>query len=198
MLSQGGVWRCAFFDREPHALFGEDVKTRNAILLRREINGNPPRRHAAEFWTGPLRKWTSRTRHNLFSSITFTPLTQRLSTRGIPKLDGEDQAKAYSFLSTRSDALKTLWVSARTCRPLEACQASARPYVFVASTAYNFLNVFRWLSIDSESQYPLTENTVLCLEFAQNKFAEIAFAILSSRLIYWLWYVQGDGFHVPR
>ena len=28
-----GQWRFAFFDREPHALFGEDVKTRNAIIL---------------------------------------------------------------------------------------------------------------------------------------------------------------------
>ena len=28
-----GQWRFAFFDREPHALFGEDVKTRNAIVL---------------------------------------------------------------------------------------------------------------------------------------------------------------------
>ena len=28
-----GRWRFAFFDREPHALFGEDVKTRNTIML---------------------------------------------------------------------------------------------------------------------------------------------------------------------
>src|SRR5439155_15806322 len=30
----GGKWQFAFFDREPHALFGEEVKTRNAILFR--------------------------------------------------------------------------------------------------------------------------------------------------------------------
>ena len=28
-----GRWSFAFFDREPHALFGEDVKTRNAIVF---------------------------------------------------------------------------------------------------------------------------------------------------------------------
>jgi len=40
---KGGTWRCAFFDREPHALFGEDVETRNAILFRREVVNDPVR-----------------------------------------------------------------------------------------------------------------------------------------------------------
>ena len=43
MAANGGRWRLAFFDREPHALFGEDVKTRNAILIRSELAGDPPR-----------------------------------------------------------------------------------------------------------------------------------------------------------
>jgi hypothetical protein len=33
IASAPGHWRFAFFDREPHALFGEDVKTRNVIVL---------------------------------------------------------------------------------------------------------------------------------------------------------------------
>ena len=36
-----GRWRFAFFDREPHALFGEDVKTRNAIVLWSRNPSNP-------------------------------------------------------------------------------------------------------------------------------------------------------------
>ena len=34
IMGSGGRWRFAFFDREPHALFGEEVKVRNAIVFR--------------------------------------------------------------------------------------------------------------------------------------------------------------------
>ena len=30
----------------------------------------------------------------------------------------------------------------------------------------------------------------------REEHAEVVFAILSSRLTYWLWHVEGDGFHV--
>ena len=36
IAASGGRWRFAFFDREPHALFGEDVKTRNTIAFRHD------------------------------------------------------------------------------------------------------------------------------------------------------------------
>lgn len=194
----GGRWRCAFFDREPHALFGEDVKTRNAIILRRESAVDPSRGCPAEIETGPLRKWTSRTRERLFSSITFTPLGRTEVARGFPKLDGKEQAEAFGLLSGRRDAMRTLWRRAWTCRPIEACVEAAHPRVFVASTAYNFLNVFRMLTVDPHVPHPLTENTVLCLEFSREDLANTTFAILSSRLTYWLWQAQADGFHVPQ
>ena len=72
MSWNGGRWQFAFFDREPHALFGEEVKTRNAILFRFESAATPKRGEAANMETGPLRKWTSRTRANLFQTIDFT------------------------------------------------------------------------------------------------------------------------------
>ena len=196
MLSHGGRWRCAFFDREPHALFGEDVKTRNALLFRSESVGDPPRGQQAIIETGPLRKWTSRTRDKLFSSITFTPLQRVNAAEGLPKLSDHDQASAFSILAARTDNLRTLCSRCRTCRPQEATLPADTPRVFVASTAYNFLNVFRSLTVETDRPYPLSENTVHSLEFAQEDAAELAFAVLSSRLTYWLWHVQGDGFHV--
>lgn len=48
-----GRWRFAFFDREPHALFGEDVKTRNAIVLWTRQGSDSK----VQISTGPLRKW---------------------------------------------------------------------------------------------------------------------------------------------
>jgi hypothetical protein len=42
----------------------------------------------------------------------------------------------------------------------------------------------------------LSESSVHCLEFKTEQEADVAFAILSSRLSFWLWHVLGDGFHV--
>ena len=58
IAASGGRWRFAFFDREPHALFGEDVKTRNTIAFRHDCDGDG-RDATARIETGPLRKWTS-------------------------------------------------------------------------------------------------------------------------------------------
>jgi len=196
MMSNGGQWRFAFFDREPHALFGEDVKTRNAIVFRSDLENDPKKGAAAHIETGPLRKWTSRTRDKLFTSVTFTPLGRVPILDGIPKLSGNDQALVFSMLSARVDHLRTFCECCRTCHPHEATLASDHPRVFVGSTAYNFLNVFHSITLESDLGYPLSENTVHCLEFAREDYAEMAFAILSSRLTYWLWHIDADGFHV--
>jgi hypothetical protein len=195
MMSSGGRWRFAFFDREPHALFGEDVKTRNAILFRSECPGVLPRGTPAELETGPLKKWTSHTRNTLFSNLTFTPLRGVSIIDGIPKLCGGEQSHAFTVLSGRHEYLRSFCERFRTCRPHEATLTSKAPRVFVASTAYNFLNVFRSISLDS-TRYPLSENMVHCLEFGREDDACIVFSVLSSRLTYWLWHVEGDGFHV--
>jgi hypothetical protein len=195
MMSNGGRWRFAFFDREPHALFGEDVKTRNAILFRSERPGDPPRGTSAELDTGPLKKWTSRTRNKLFSTMTYTSLRGVSIADGIPKLCGGEQSLAFTMLSGRHDYLRAFCERVRTCRPHEAMLTAKDPRVFVASTAYNFLNVFRSITLDS-TKFPLSENTVHCLEFGREDYARTVFSVLSSRLTYWLWHVKGDGFHV--
>jgi hypothetical protein len=195
MVANGGSWRFAFFDREPHALFGEDVKTRNAIIFRSELSTDRPRVATAEIETGPLRKWTSRTREKLLSSVSFTPIRHVSIANGIPKLSGGEQALVYSLLASRTDRLMTLCQRFGSCHPYVATLQSESPKVFVASTAYNFLNVFRSITLENQD-YPLSDNTLHMLEFPSEECALIAFAILSSRLAYWLWHVEGDGFHV--
>ncbi len=197
MATKGGTWRCAFFDREPHALFGEDVKTRNAILFRREAIAELGHGLKAKIETGPLRKWTSRTRDGLFNSIRFTPIASSNIVRGIPKLEGPELSKVFTVLVSRQDSLTTLYKKARSLRQCAAFVPCESPRVFIASTAYNFLNVYRPLS-DEESGLPGSENSVHCLEFARVDTANLAFAVLCSRLVYGLWHAQGDGFHVAR
>ena len=197
MSWNGGRWQFAFFDREPHALFGEEVKTRNAILFRFENGKTPKRGEAANIETGPLRKWTSRTRASLFQTIDFTAVDSVEITSGIPKLGGASQAEAFMTLKRRHDRLPSLALRIGTCEIAEALNGEKSPKVFVGGTAYNFLNVYRPVCLlPDEHGIPLSESPVHSLEFKTEAEARAAFAILSSRLTFWLWHVLGDGFHV--
>lgn len=198
MQSAGGRWQCSFFDREPHALFGEDVKTRNAILVRTDSSGRQDVASAASFETTPLRRWTSRTRDQLFATIAYTALPGIDASLNIPKLGGLSQANAYAALSSRAACLGELWEEAASCLPVEACHNSRPHCVFVATTAYNFLNSFRGLSVRPAIVRNLSQNRVHRFNFGDESDAELAFAIICSRLSFWLWHVQGDGFHVGR
>ncbi|MEO8629068.1 MAG: N-6 DNA methylase [Betaproteobacteria bacterium] len=79
-----GEWRFAFFDREPHALFGEDVKTRNAIIC-----WSRGTEQTSRLSTGPLRKWRGANRAEMFEKIRYTPLVADISNheglRGLPE-----------------------------------------------------------------------------------------------------------------
>jgi hypothetical protein len=197
MSAAGGRWRFAFFDREPHALFGEEVKTRNAILFHSLSENVPPSGDGAEIETGPLRKWTSRTRSQLFDSIDFTPLGRMSITFGIPKLRGVSQAKALQALQRRHERLPSLSIRISKARPVETLIPSVIPRVFVGGTAYNFINVYREADLpQSARMFSMSESPVHCLEFRSETDAEASLAILSSRVAFWLWHVLGDGFHV--
>ena len=198
MSLNGGQWQFAFFDREPHALFGEEAKTRNAILFRLEVPGQPPRGTVATVQTGPLRKWTSRMRANLFRTINFTPIGSVGLTSGLPKLEGELQGKMYSMLKKRLVKLGSMPIHSGTCLPRDACNSRNENRIYVATTAYNFLNVFRSFNVDDKQLEILSQNPVHYYEFANRSESSLAFAIMSSRLTYWLWHAECDGFHVTK
>ncbi|MCC7341282.1 MAG: N-6 DNA methylase, partial [Bryobacterales bacterium] len=196
MSSAGGTWRFAFFDREPHALFGEEVKTRNCIMLRACDEKSQDSTRRAHVFTGPLQRWTSRTRHSLFQRIEFTDVGRIDIKAGIPKFDGSVQAKAYCTLNGLAAELGC-WAANIFPADLSAVFRSEVAHrVFVGGTAYNFLNVYRQTSDTGAIAVPLTESPVHCLEFNTEEEADIAFAILQSRITFWLWHSTGDGFHV--
>jgi len=115
MTQREGEWRFAFFDREPHGLFGEEVKTRNAICFYSKPLGTSQ----PKFLTGPLRRWTSRTRPTLFQSIEFTPLRTGIA-QGIPKIDGELEATTLLRLFRRADSMESFCSSITSCLPSAA------------------------------------------------------------------------------
>lgn len=196
IMSSGGRWRFAFFDREPHALFGEDVKTRNTIVFRYMHADEVCK--AATIETGPLRKWTSRQRAQLFNTIDFTPLLDNSIATGIPKLAGDEAVEVFSQLARQPARLREMCAFASSCRPEDTASRHQTNRVFVSSTAYNFLNTFRAHRSLPPLRAPWSSSTVLALRFATEGEAARAFAILSSRVAYWLWHAIGDGFHVTR
>ena len=188
-----GQWRFAFFDREPHALFGEDVKTRNAILFwsRRESDTN------TVLASGPLKKWRGDSREEMFNSIRFTGFEGDIRT-GIPKIDGECQASALKTLSMRWSRLEHAVQGVERLNLAEAPMADDR-MVFVGPTAYNFLNVFlRPPPTILDKGLRFSEHPLYAIRCASPVDALIVFGILTSHLAYWWWHSQGDGFHVSR
>ena len=197
IMGSGGRWRFAFFDREPHALFGEEVKTRNAIAFR-YYRSTKEAGAATTIETGPLRKWTSRQRARLFETVDFTPLNGSSIAAGIPKLSGDESVAVFERLARRTACLRTMCVSVGSCRPEEAARKHRDNCVFVSGTAYNFLNVFRPHRSLPPARAPWSTSKVLALRFATEGEAARAFAILGSRVAYWLWHATEDGFHVTR
>ena len=196
IMGSGGRWRFAFFDREPHALFGEDVKTRNTIVFRYQDTDEACAATTIE--TGPLRKWTSRQRAQLFNAIDFTPLPNNSIATGIPKLAGDEAVGVFSQLARQPTRLREMCAFTSSCQPEEAAFERRDNCVFVSGTAYNFLNAFRPHRSLPPLRAPWNSSKVLALGFATEGEAARAFAILSSRVAYWLWHVTEDGFHVTR
>ena len=187
-----GSWRFSFFDREPHALFGEDVKTRNAIVAWSRSSED----NASRIMTGPLMKWRGDSRTRLFSAIRFTEVAHTIAD-GIPKLSGELQSHALHALGTTHTHAKRFRYTVAGSELAECFEAN-RHTVFVGSTAYNFLNVFLRPPARLKPKGVMSTNTLYALRCANRADALSLYALLSSRVAFWLWHTLGDGFHVTR
>ena len=185
-----GEWRFAFFDRQPHALFGEDVKTRNAIVFR---HGSE---RAAGISTGPLRRWRGDDRRAMFRQIDYTPVDGDIR-RGIPKIHGPLQAAAWERL--RKESVTLAYLATKVGRiTLDRTPYGTDRDVFVAPTAYNFLGLARPCELETEEGETLSSNPLTRMTCSSAMEAEATFAVLSSNFAFWWWSVVGDGFHVNR
>ena len=188
-----GQWRFAFFDREPHALFGEDVKTRNAVVLW----SKGPNERETKISTGPLRKWRGESRATMLNSLRFTPINSDIRS-GIPKVDGACQAEALELLSGRWTHLDQAVLTIGRATLDQTVHANDRT-VFIGPTAYNFLNVFLRPPRDQlGTEKSLSVHPLHAISCATREDALAVFAILSSHLGYWWWHTHGDGFHVSK
>lgn len=189
LVNARGDWTALFFDRQPHALFGEEAKTRTSILIRRPARGY-------NLKTSRMLKWTSRQRSLIFSEERAHSIGSVPIQNFIPKLGCNDELKLYNRVSGFR------MISPNRPRygsvlPTEISDVACGAEVLVGSTAYNYLNVFRSFPKHTRSVGELSGSKVHRLTFGSQRGAAAGFAILSSLTAYWLWHVECDGFHVP-
>lgn len=185
----GGAWSMLFFDRQPHALFGEEAKTRNAIIIRRSSD-------TPVFRTSGLLKWTSKQRTSIFREDRVVELEHPRLKSFIPKLASETEASIYDRLS--SYPMRSAYrPHISSVMPESVHATKTERDVFVGGTAYNFLNVAKDYPSPALAGGKLSSSRLHRLSFANAEDAYAGFAILASRFAFWLWHVECDGFHVP-
>ncbi|WP_404312134.1 N-6 DNA methylase [Agrococcus terreus] len=179
------------FDRVPDALFGDDIKTRNAIIT-------VTRGTASALTTTPLRRWTSRRRSLAFeaeSTVDVSDLPQVPLL--LPKIGTTWEHALYKTCFAHPARLAN-WVLRRQAVPLTRARSVDNSHwsrmVALAPTAYNFLGLTRDAT-QADSDGHDSENPVALLSFGSAREASAAYALLASRLGFWLWHVTGDGFH---
>jgi hypothetical protein len=195
LFRSSGVKEFLFFDREPQALFGEDIKTRNIILFR---DGASDR---TEIRTSRLLKWNGAQRPTIFSRDRLLKIEPVHCTPFIPKLGSAIERIAYSKLAsvvTPNTAINTQRQHGRLSIQdslLSESKVSKRK-LLVGSTAYNFVNCFFSNGLPTQSKYPFSASPLNAISLPSQELALASYALLSSRVAFWLWHVEGDGFHV--
>jgi hypothetical protein len=192
LVAQPGAVEFVAFDRVPDALFGDDVKTRNAIIYLDKAA--EPGVHVS-----PLYRWTSKTRA---TALNEAPIVEVSGIPGtptiIPKIGRDWERELYQACLRHTSRVDS-WVTRRSARTLDQIQRPAEQLysdvIALAPTAYNFLGVtrdpYRAVTDGHDSQ-----NALSILHFKSEAHASSAYAALCSRVAFWAWHVTGDGFHV--
>ena len=179
------------FDRVPDALFGDDIKTRNAIIY---LDRSAP--NAVN--VSPLYRWTSRTRDRALSEIPMISVSDLPGApTSIAKIGHDWERELFKACMNYQSVVQD-WIINRKHSALQQVgpsDAAAGELLAVAPTAYNYLGVtrdpYRAVTDGHNSQ-----SGVSLLRFDNERMASAAYALLSSRLAFWLWHIMGDGFHV--
>lgn len=177
-------WSFAHFDRTPDSLFGDDVKTRNSIAF---VGGA----HAGdtEIFSTDFLRWSSRQRSDLFSKVTFCYVGSSC-VEIIPKIGDNLGLRIYQCLQKNGERMSHI------LRPLELRSSTRDTHLLIQSTAYNWIPVEL---VDYDTRPRSTGESAaskIWLTTGNNIGPATVFSVLNSRLVYWLWRVRSDGFHV--
>jgi len=181
-----------FFDREPQSLFGEDVKTRNAILFVHKGAQDA-------VFTSSLLKWTAPQRPEIFTRSRLVRLPSLEHERGVPRLGSNLQVTAFEkiksgYVLTLAPEIESLGYAGARDLPAERQERT----LLIGSTAYNYVNCFPADALLALDAGAFSSSPLHAMTFADRRAAYAAYAVFSSRLCFWMWRVEGDGFHLSR
>lgn len=172
-------WTFMNYDRSPDSLFGDQVKTRNTILFRSNIEPT------TDIFTTTLKRWTSTDRSSLFTNYMLCEISGMSLSEYVPKISTVVEKAGYECISSGSSNLSALLGRDDSGYPL-----------IINGTAYNWLCAYDHLppSID-ENGKPYTSGTTRIYYLPDSECRDFCIAVLSNRIAYWYWVVVGDGFH---
>jgi Eco57I restriction-modification methylase len=188
LIWSSGRWWLANFDRTPDSLFGDDVKTRNTILFLSQ-----QQHYETAVHTTDLIRWSSRSRTGLFDSVQFSRISPALGVKALPKV-GDDFGQELLVLILKTD-MRNLGTSLEPLSGRHSGTQSLR--LRSSSTAYNWLP-FEMVTPGLPDEEAHTQGKYTHWLSKVEEDAPAVFALLESRIAYWLWRVWGDGFHLTN
>lgn len=172
-------WTFMNYDRSPDSLFGDQIKTRNTILFRSNIEPT------TDIFTTTLQRWTSANRSSLFTNYMLCDISGISLSERVPKISTVVEKAGYECISSGFSSLSSLLV----------CGDSDYPLI-VNGTAYNWLCVYNHLPPSTdENGKPYISGTTKIYHLPNSECRDFCIAVLSNRIAYWYWIVVGDGFH---
>jgi hypothetical protein len=192
-LQKSGTVHMAFYDRAPDSLFGDDVKTRAAVVfLKRDRTNNEPRLFATR-----LQRWSSASRDYLFSRERFIEIPAGLRRTSIPKVQEQWELELLEAIDAGKAGVAVSVVSLFDASDVSSMSSDERLLcVLLGATAYNYLPVRPLVRLPEDSIG--VGSSWWGMKFATEMARWAAFAILCSPLTYWYWRVMGDGFHLTK
>ena len=177
-----GIMEFWNFDRTPDSLFGDDVKTRNTIFFFNSSNASQEHSRVRSTY---LHRWNSRKRESLFDTISISELSKDLDIAdGVPKVGDSFGVDILTKIKHTN--------SGNLTEVLQVTHHNSE--IFTKPTAYNWLPI----ELNSASDKSQLQGKISWATNSKDYSAPAIYAVLNSRLTYWLWRVLSDGFHLTN
>lgn len=177
-------WQIENYDRSPDSLFGDDVKARACIVFR--ISSKQKK-----LKTSGITRWTSQSRTALLSTRKPMADISGISIADyIPKLASAEEVNAFNLILSRT----------KDFHPSSVLDPQVPQHdVVIKGTAYNWICSYDHIppAFNKDATRYISKDLKFIPERTEAD-QYLLLAILNSRVMFWLWTVIGDGFHVTN
>lgn len=179
-------WKFEHYDRSPDSLFGDDVKSRSCILFREQ------NKESKKMLTTQLLRWTSSLRTDFFyKEKECVDITNLTIDEFIPKISTLTEKNAYQKIQSYGTSLLSMMNNVKP--------ESTDNQIIIKGTAYNCICAYDHIPFAYDeygNRYIANDIKVYSPKNINDQY--FILSILNSRIVFWLWTVIGDGFHVTN